>query len=286
MSIMARVFGFLLGAAGAGLAAYWLLKPGVAQAAGSPRAPRPQPAPMPVPGSVLDKLQHRWPAPTRSFDPLVERWRGEVSKRAGVLPVDPILQWIQIESGGKMNATGNAREIGIWQLYFPAGEIGDAKYGATFDQLHAIGQKDVARQFPMDLSWMTPTELDLEVGSGMRKIIASRDEARAAIRQAGITWSESSLDFGALVKLIHAAPAIMRELLPKIVHASGAPMSWMDFHDAVMAFPVSQMGAGLQYLVHLPSEHKLKNRLEDTMHNAEVFGVTWASAMKAGFPSA
>lgn len=44
------------------------------------------------------------------FDPLVERWRPEVTRRAGDLPVDGILQWIQIESGGNMCATGSPRE--------------------------------------------------------------------------------------------------------------------------------------------------------------------------------
>jgi len=215
-------------------------------------------------------------APSRvKFGPLVERWRGEVAKRAGDLPVDAVLEWIQIESGGDMSEPGNPTEYGIFQLAFPA----DEKYGATLAGLKAIGRKSDARRNPHDLSWLSPAELDMEVGSGIRKVLAARDEVRRVFARTGVTWPETSFDFGSAVKQIHAAPAVITELLPKIVLRNGAaPANWPAFYQEVMAFPIAQMGPGLQQLAREPSRHGLRNRLEDTLRNAELVGHSWASS--------
>ena len=229
-------------------------------------------------GSPRDR-SHSPPSPPRGkLGPLVERWRGEVAARAGDLPVDAILEWIRIESGGNMSSRGNPTEYGIFQLSFPPHEPGDEKYGATLAGLKAIGRKSDARQNPYDLSWLSPAELDMEVGSGIRKVLAARDEVRRVFARTGVSWPESSFDFGSAVKQIHAAPAVITELLPKIVLRDGAaPANWPSFYQEVMAFPVAQMGPGLQQLAREPSRRGYKNRLEDTLRNAEFVGHAWAS---------
>ena len=248
----------LFGAAGAAL--YLAFREGSARAETAPRGPREQPPPPPA-------------RPRLTFLPLVERWRWEVAKRAGDLPVDAILEWIAIESGGDMSEPGNPTEYGIFQLSFPA----DAKYGATLDGLKAIGKKSEGRANPLDLSWLTPAELDAEVGSGVRKVAAARDEVRRVLREVGAAWPEASFDFGSAVKQIHASPAVIEELLPKIARRDGAaPASWAELRAKVMTFPVAQMGQGLQRLAATPSRHGLKNRLEDTLRNAELVGLAWA----------
>lgn len=222
-------------------------------------------------GSPRDRS---FPRPPRGkFDPLVERWRSEVARRVGDLPVDAVLEWIRIESGGNMSSKGNPTEYGIFQLSFPA----DEKYGATLAGLKEIGRKSDVRGNPYDLSWLSPAELDMEVGSGIRKVLAARDEVRHVFARTGVAWPESSFDFGSAVKQIHAAPAVITELLPKIVARSGAPASWTEFRQKVMAFPIAQMGPGLQQLAAMPSRHGLKNRLEDTLQNAEFVGRAWAA---------
>ena len=45
-----------------------------------------------------------------------------------------------------------------------------------------------------------------------------------------------------------------------------------------MSFPVAQMGAGLTRLWNAPSKHGLRNRLEDTLRNAEFVGRVWGPA--------
>ena len=211
------------------------------------------------------------------FPPLVERWRDEVAKRAQGLPVDAILEWIRIESGGDMCSVGNPNEIGIFQLFFP----GDAKYGATLEGLRALCQKS-NRQNPRDISWMSEDDLDMQVGAGIRKMLASRERVRQVFAQNDVRWPEDSFDFGSAVKQIHSTPAVITELVPKITRRDGAPpASWSELRQKVMSFPVEQMGAGLRRLWNAPSKRGLKNRLEDTMRNAEFVGRVWGSAARS-----
>lgn len=211
------------------------------------------------------------------FSPLVERWRPEVTRRAEDLPVEALLEWIRIESGGDMCSIGGPTEVGIFQLFFPS----DAKYGATLEGLREICKKSDT-QNPRDISWMSPSELEMEVGAGIRKVLAARQSVRREFAENGVTWPETSFDFGSAVKQIHATPAVITELLSKITRRDGAPpSSWSDLRQKVMSFPVDQMGSGLQRLAKAPSKRGLANRLEDTMRNAEEVGRIWASAARS-----
>ncbi len=215
----------------------------------------------------------RWslPEPPRGsltqFPALVERWRPEVSRRSKGLPVPALLEWIRLESGGDMCSTGTPYEVGIFQLMFPA----DAKYGATLEGLRAICQKS-KQQNPSDISWLSKGDLDMEVGAGIRKVLAARDDVRRVFAQSGVTWPETSFDFGSAVKQIHAAPAVITELVPKLTRQGGPPTSWSELRRRALEFPPEQMGSGLRALRTAPSKHGLRNRLEDTLANAELVG--------------
>jgi len=227
-------------------------------AASTPSSPRERSPLLPPPGT-----RARFPA-------LVERWRGEGVKRSKGLPIDAILEWIRIESGGDMCSIGNPHEAGIFQLSFPD----DTKYGATLQGLREICKKSQSKN-PADISWLSEGELDMEVGAGIRKILAARDTVRRVFAANNVGWPESGFDFGSAVKQIHAAPAVISELVPKITRQSGPPGNWDDLRRHVMTFPVSQMGNGLRALWNAPSRHGLQNRLEDTLHNAEFVGRAW-----------
>lgn len=172
-----------------------------------------------------------------------------------------------------MCSVGTPYEVGIWQLMFP----GDAKFGATLEGLRAICKKS-QQQDPSDISWLSEGELDMEVGAGIRKILAARDDVRRVFGQSGVTWPEGSFDFGSAVKQIHAAPAVISELVPKLSRQGNPPASWSELRRRVMEFPTEQMGQGLRALAHAPSKHGLKNRLEDTLANAEGVGRAWAAS--------
>lgn len=207
------------------------------------------------------------------FPPLVERWRGEVTRRSGDLPVSGILGWILIESHGDMCSVGTPYEVGIFQLMFPE----DAKYGASLEGLRALCKKSDQHD-PSDISWLSESELDMQVGAGIRKILGARSEVRRALVQNKLSWPETSFDFGSAVKQIHAAPAVITELLPKLARQGGPPASWNELHRRAMTFPVEQMGTGLRSLANAPSRHGFKNRLEDTLYNAESVGRAWAAS--------
>ena len=86
------------------------------------------------------------------------------------------------------------------------------------------------------------------------------------------------------VKQIHATPAVINELIPKITRRDGVPpSSWRDLRQKVMTFPVEQMGSGLQRLWRAPSKRGLTNRLEDTMRNAEFVGRAWTASSRPPF---
>ena len=235
-------------------------------AAPAPRSPREFPPP------PLFRPPNAPPGGGR-FPALVERWRGEVARRSKDLPVPAILEWIRSESGGDMCSTGTPYEVGIFQLMFP----GDAKYGASLEGLRAICRKSDQHD-PSDISWLSESELDMEVGAGIRKILAARDEVRQSLKNRHVAWPETSFDFGSAVKQIHAAPAVITELLPKLLRQGGPPASWSELRQRVLTFPVDQMGEGLRSLAQAPSRHGLKNRLEDTLNNAEGVGRAWAAS--------
>ncbi len=260
-----RVVGAVLGtgaAVGAVILLARLSREASAATLGSPREPPPIPPSPEAPRG-----------PPGRFPPLVERWRGEAVKRSKDLPVPAVLEWIRTESGGDMCSTGSPSEVGIFQLSFPDG----AKYGATLEGLRAICEKS-KRQNPRDISWLSESELDMQVGAGIRKILAARDVVRRVLAQNGVIWPETSFDFGSAVKQIHAAPAVITELVPKLTRAAGPPASWSELRQRVMAFPVDQMGSGLRKLAQAPSRRGLRNRLEDTLRNAEFVGRAWAAS--------
>ncbi len=219
---------------------------------------------------------------------MVERWRGPIAARMGDDQhlVDAALRWVEIESRGDTCSTGIAgREAGIFQLDFP----GDGKYGATFAGLMDICKRSHGTKLG-DLSWMTPADMDMEVGAGVRKFKAAVDYVRKVFADNGVTWPENTFDFGAAVKQVHASPAVLGELLPKIAHRDGPPASWKELHQKVMEIPADQMSGvdknghpyGLRLLALSPSKHGLKNRLEDTLRNSEEFAIGWPTSSNTG----
>lgn len=225
-------------------------------------------------GSPRERVPPEAPrGPLGRFPPLVERWRGEVAKRAKDLPVDALLEWIRIESGGDMDPSGLPTEAGIWQLNFPD----DARYGATLEGLRSMAVKSRSQK-PADISWLSESDLDMQVGAGIRKVSAARDVVRRVFAQNVVAWPETSFDFGSAVKQIHATPAVITELVPKLSRQGVPPASWSELRQRVMTFPIDQMGPGLRKLANTPSRYGLKNRLEDTLRNAEFVGRAWAAS--------
>ncbi len=196
------------------------------------------------------------------FPASVERWREPLLMEAPDLPISFLLAWLKHESGGNPCSVGiPGVEAGMFQTFHPA----DDRFGATFAQLRAgctgsttTGTINAAAQ----------------VKSGANYVRSKRDAARAHLARVGANWSESSPDFWAMVKQEHALPCVAIDLLPLVARKLGrAPASWAEFRATVMSTSASEMPAGCARFAASPSKRGLRNRLEDTMANAEAVGV-------------
>lgn len=148
----------------------------------------------------------------------VERWRSLIAEHANGNPVEFLLAWVSMESGGDPLATGAATECGIFQIDFQDGP----KFGASVASVHK--------------SYQSLSEADklLQVTSGVAMVSAYRATARTRLAAIGADWTEGSSDFWSLVKLHHALPGIPRVFLPWFQESRGAaPGSWSEWRAAI-----------------------------------------------------
>jgi len=208
-----------------------------------------------------------------AFPASVEQWRSRLAEQGSDLPLNFLLGWLKHESGGNPCALGiPGVEAGMFQTYHPA----DDRYGASFAELRAGCSGG---------SIVNPSAInrDLQVKSGLNYVRGKRDAARRHLAAVGASWSESSPDFWAMVKQEHALPCVAVELLPLVRRKLGrAPATWAEFRATVMSTSASEMPAGCARFASSPSHGSLRNRLEDTMANAEKVGAYGAGGASGG----
>lgn len=151
-----------------------------------------------------------------TFPTAVSRWAPLVQRYAGGIPLPFLLAWIQKESNGNPCSYTTLRESGIFQLMWGS-NLNEG--GTTEDALRAacIGTTQSASR-PL-----TTAELEEQVRSGVKYVNYARDYARRYVN-----WPESSTDFWKLVKMVHVAPARVKQYAP------GAT-SWADFRARAAA---------------------------------------------------
>lgn len=198
------------------------------------------------------------------FPPQVEQWRSLFARHGSDLPTDLLLAWAWKESDGNPCATGiPGVEAGLFQTYHPT----DDRYGATFAQLRAacVGQSQTRA--------LSSDETLFHVKSGLAFVRDKKNAARAHFAAAGIRFSESGTDFWTGVKQEHALPCVMGGLLPRITARLGRPPdSWAEIHQVAMDMSPAEMDPGCAGFASAPSMKGLRNRLEDTLVNAEEIG--------------
>lgn len=202
--------------------------------------------------------------PIIPFPASVEQWRSLLTDMAPDLPTDFLLAWIKEESGGNVCATGltlaDKFEGGLFQTMHPQ----DDKYGATISQLRA----GCSGQTLVDPS-SVDAQLQARVGINMVRDYMGR--AMAALTASGVQWPIDSTDFWTAVKQVHALPCVLTSVLPSVVRRFGPPANWAEFRNNAMRLSPAETGA-CQGFFNSPSLHGLRNRLEDTMANAEEAG--------------
>lgn len=160
------------------------------------------------------------------FPASVQRWSSLVQQYAGSIPLPFLLAWIQKESAGNPCSYTSLHESGIWQL-MPPGNTNVA--GTTEAALRAacVGATQTASR-PL-----TADEATHQVKSGLQYVNWAKDYARQYVN-----WPESNPDFWKMVKMVHVAPARVKEYAPgasswaefrrRAAAGGDTPASWLD----------------------------------------------------------
>ncbi len=172
-----------------------------------------------------------------SFPLGVEKWRPRVYKHAAGLPLDFLMAWIAMESGGNPAALGTVTEVGLFQIDMQDGPA----FGGDVDSLHrnfAAATSQVATRE------LTEAEKELQVACGLAMVRAYEARSKAQLAAVGAAWTAGSSDFWNLVKLQHALPAIPRSFLPAFRTTNGAaPSSWRVWCDWLNGLSRDQVAA-------------------------------------------
>lgn len=174
-----------------------------------------------------------------SFSSRVEDWRPLVTSMAGDLPVEFLMAWIQRESDGSPcsyprdkygNLTG---ESGIWQL-MPPDNIAQA--GTTLALQHPTPPctpNTANSPSNASLASLTADQANEQVRAGIQYVnycVSTVQAALTSVNADPAAWDPSGQDFWRLVKLVHAAPALVTHGLQLATNQNGQPpQSWDDF---------------------------------------------------------
>jgi hypothetical protein len=196
------------------------------------------------------------------FKSSAEQWRSYFEAIAPDIPQDFLIAWLDKESGGNPCSTGiPGVEAGIFQTYHPA----DDRFGATFAQL----RQGCTGQMITDMSAI---DYNLQAMSGINFVRGKIAAAQQHLAYAGVNWPMNSSDFWKAVKQEHALPCVMGEILPQVTAQFGPPPDFATFREQAMMLSPAQVSSACAAFMMAPSVRGLRNRVEDTMENAEEVG--------------
>lgn len=196
----------------------------------------------PTPTATLGAIGGMFPAS-------VMRWGSLLQKYAGGIPVPFLYAWIEKESNGNPCSYTTLRESGIFQLMYP-GNLNEG--GTTEEKLRAacVGTTQNASRA------LTAAETEEQVRSGVQYVNYAKDYARKYVN-----WPESNPDFWKMVKMVHVAPARVKQYAPgssswaefraKATAGGDTPKSWLDNAEYVGGFGTGAGGIAVLVLVGL-----------------------------------
>lgn len=165
-------------------------------------------------------------APALEFPASVMRWLPLLRKYAGSVPIPFLLAYIKKESNGNPCTYTTLRESGIFQLMWPH----NLREGVTSEEALRSACVGTSQRASRPL---TDAEAEEQVASGLRYINFTRAYARRYV-----DWPETSADFWRMVKMVHVAPARVKQYGPgskdwaefrRRAEAGGdTPKNWLD----------------------------------------------------------
>jgi hypothetical protein len=150
------------------------------------------------------------------FPASVLRWGPLLKKYGGSIPLPYLFAWLQKESYGNPCSWTSLRESGIFQLMYP----GNLNEGGTTEEKLRAACVGTTQKASRDL---TASELEEQVRSGIQYVRHAMAYARKYVN-----WPESGTDFWKMVKMVHVAPARVKQYAP------GAS-SWTEFRQRAAA---------------------------------------------------
>jgi hypothetical protein len=192
------------------------------------------------------------------------------------------LKWVDIESGGNPCEVGyppahgsggpwskQPREMGIVQFYNPddlqaLGLSGDAlrAYCVPGDQHETMYKGNIVRGFSQKATRpLTSDEMAQQADGAVGLIKRSMSSATSDLMsvRAGPTWSPSTRNYWALVKLQHGLPQISRVGLPAVTKRLGRPPSgWGEFRTTLASVKLDDA-----------TEKKYRKDFDRVLDNAE-----------------
>lgn len=168
-----------------------------------------------------------WSSSILRWTPLLEKYRGSI-------PLPYLYAWIKKESNGNPCSYTTLRESGIFQLMPP----GNTSEGGTSEAALRAACVASTQQASRPL---TAAETEEQVKSGLQYI----NYAKAYARQY-VNWPESSTDFWKMVKMVHVAPARVKQYAPgakswaefrqRAAAGGNTPAHWLDNADWVGSY--------------------------------------------------
>lgn len=190
---------------------------------GGPVSHRCRNSPAPL-GGITDAI---WPTSVLQWTPLLKKY-------GSAYPLQFLYAYIKKESNGNPCSYTTLRESGIFQLMPP----GNTSEGGTTEaalRTACTGSSQTATRA------LTPAESELQVSSGIRYL----DHTKAYARKY-VNWPESSPDFWRMVKMVHVAPARVKQYAPgaknwaefrrKAEAGGDTPKNWLDNAEWVGGF--------------------------------------------------
>jgi hypothetical protein len=179
----------------------------------------------------------------------VMQWSPILDKYGSAYPRAFLYAWIKKESDGNPCSYTSLRESGIFQLMPPGNTSQGGTSEAALRAACVAGTQKLSRP-------LTPAEADEQVRSGITYL----DYAKAYARQY-VNWPESNPDFWKMVKMVHVAPARVKQYAPgakswaefraRATAGGDTPASWLDNAEEVGAFGVGGGTAGTVAVVVL-----------------------------------
>lgn len=180
---------------------------------------------------------------TSAIFPLsVLKWSPLLDRYGSGYPRGFLNAWIKKESDGNPCSYTTLRESGIFQLMPPGNTTEGGTSEAALRAACVASTQQLARP-------LTAAEADEQVRSGIKYLDYAKDYARQYVN-----WPESNPDFWKMVKMVHVAPARVKQYAPgakswaefraRAAAGGNTPASWLDNAEEVGSYGTGVMDSG------------------------------------------